>query len=180
MYTLPLTAQGLDVNAWFQLLAHVLDTNLDFIDASIVDADQKTLHPWWKTKKWSSRIMCQMIQRYGNPRYSGDEYTVFANYFKNTVANILLAPVMNTLLRKSQGVFVTDIVHRMCLTYTANAIEMSPSYKAVKPHLEFLLFSVIFPTLCISMQVRSSVFTLVITHACTVYSYCFMVGYYII
>ena len=149
MYALPLSAQGLDVNAWFQFLAHVLDLDLESIEG---DKETRTANPWWKAKKWSGRIMCQFIQRYGNPRHCSDDCVPFANYFKGTVANILLAPVMNTLLKKSQGTFVTDIVHRMCLSYTASAIEMSPSYKAVKPHLEFLLFTVIFPTLCLKAE----------------------------
>lgn len=149
MYTLPITTQGLDIQAWFQLLAHVLDMDVPLEE----NDDLKSHHPWWKCKKWSSRIMCQLIQRYGNPRYAADEYKSFAHYFKNNMANVFLASIMNTLHKKSQGIFVSDTVHRMCLSYTASAIEMSPSYKAVKPHLDFLLFNVIFPTLCITSQV---------------------------
>lgn len=81
MYALPLSAQGLDVPAWFQLLIHVLEMNLETLEG---DKEALTLNPWWKAKKWSGRLMCQFIQRYGNPRYAGDEYTTFANYFKVT------------------------------------------------------------------------------------------------
>ena len=150
MFTLPITTQGLDIQAWFQLLGHVVDVDV-VVEEN--DDDARAHHPWWKCKKWASRIMCQFIQRYGNPRHVGDEYKTFANYFKNNVANVFLSPIMNTLLKKSQGVFVSDTVHRMCLSYTATAIEMSPSYKAIKPHLDFLLFKVIFPTLCMTSQV---------------------------
>ena len=64
--------------------------------------------------------------------------------------------MVNILIQKSQGVFVTETVHRMCITYVCNSVEMSPTYKVLKPHMEFLLFGVIFPTLSLSQaDIRS-------------------------
>lgn len=43
-----------------------------------------------------------------------------------------------------------DDVHRLCLAYVASCVEMSITYKVLKPHLDFIIFSVVFPTLCLS------------------------------
>jgi importin-7 len=98
-------------------------------------------------KKWAARIVTHFIQRYGNPRYSGEENKAFSEHFRAHTAKLLLEPMVNLLIQKSQGIFLTDTVHRMCITYVCNSVEMSPTYKVLKPHIEFLLFGVIFPTL---------------------------------
>ncbi len=103
-------------------------------------------------KKWAARISTLFIQRYGNPRYTANENIPFANYFRDNVSTQLLASVLNCLAAKSNGKFLTDDVHRMCLIYTSNSIEMAPTYKMIKPHLDFLLFNVITPTLCLSEE----------------------------
>ena len=45
-----------------------------------------------------------------------------------------------------------DDVHRLSLAYVASCVEMSVTYKVIKPHMDFILFSVIFPTLCLSVE----------------------------
>jgi hypothetical protein len=108
-------------------------------------------------KKWAARIVTHFIQRYGNPRYSGEENKAFSEHFRSHTAKLLLEPMVNLLIQKSQGIFLTDNVHRMCITYVCNSVEMSPTYKVLKPHMEFLLFGVIFPTLSLSeTDIRSS------------------------
>jgi len=59
---------------------------------------------------------------------------------------------MNNLAIASKGGFLTDDVHRMCISFVASCVEMSPTYKVLKPHLDFLLFNVIFPTLCLTQD----------------------------
>jgi hypothetical protein len=90
------------------------------------------------------------ISKYGNPMYAGTENEKFANYFKDYASKILLTPVMNTLAVKASGSFVTNFVTQSCLAYVSAASEMSPTYKMIKPHMEFILFRVIFPCLCLS------------------------------
>jgi hypothetical protein len=45
-----------------------------------------------------------------------------------------------------------DDVHRLSLAYVASCVEMSVTYKVLKPHMDFIIFSVIFPTLCLSPE----------------------------
>ncbi len=96
--------------------------------------------------------MCQFVQRYGNPRYCGEEYTAFANTFRSSAAVAFLTPTMTLLQLKSQGSFVTDDVMRMCLSFVSSCVEMSPTYKVIKPHLSFLLLQVMFPAMCLTEE----------------------------
>ena len=59
---------------------------------------------------------------------------------------------MNCLAIKAQGKYITDDVHRLALTYLASSVEMSVTYKVIKPHLDFLVLQVIFPTLCLTSE----------------------------
>ena len=157
VYALP-QVQGVDVNFWFNTIAHLIQKKLPEASEGLEPADQPTriedrcAWPWWKLKKWAVRIVCQFIQRYGNPRTAAEQYQSFANFFRSNTAPLLLGPVMNNLALKASGGFITDDVHRMCLSYMMCAVEMSPTYKVIKPHLDFVLFQAIFQTLCLSSE----------------------------
>ena len=107
---------------------------------------------WWKLKKWVCRVITTLIQRYGNPKYSGKQNKHFAEYFRDNTSKLLLGPIMNTMASKASGAFVTDDVFRMSLQYLSSAIELAPTFKLIKPHLGFVLFQVVFPTLCLSPE----------------------------
>lgn len=157
VYMLPQVA-SIDVNLWFQAIAAIVDKPLPEAEEGIEpvgqpkDPDERKMWPWWKLKKWAIRIVTQFMQRYGNPRYCAEENAQFAEYFKNNTAVQFIGPVMNNLVWKAQGKFVSSEVHRQCLTYLVSCAEMSPTYKAIKPHLQFLLTDIIFPTLCLTAE----------------------------
>ena len=56
---------------------------------------------------------------------------------------------MNTLSQRAAGKYVTDEVYRMCVSYLTSAVEMSPPYLALKPHLDFVLFQVLLIDICV-------------------------------
>lgn len=155
MYQLP-EVTGVDVNFWFQMIAQILEKVLPEASEGLepagqpTDPEQRAAWPWWKLKKWAARIVSQFIQRYGNPRYADKKNQQFATYFRSHTAAQLLAPTMNTLALKAKGRFVTDEVHRMCLGYVSSCVEMSPTYKVLKPHLQYIVTSIVFPTLCLT------------------------------
>lgn len=82
------------------------------------------------------------------------EYKPFAEYFRSTAALILLGPVMYTLSLRPQGIYVTDEVNRMGISYVTTCVEFSPTYKAIKPHLDFLLFQVAYRALSLTTEER--------------------------
>ncbi|CAN0464793.1 unnamed protein product, partial [Discosporangium mesarthrocarpum] len=58
--------------------------------------------------------------------------------------------IMHALALRPQGEFCTDRVIHACLMFVALSMELSHTYKMLKPHLDFLLFQVVFPILCLS------------------------------
>jgi hypothetical protein len=157
VYLLPYVP-GCDVNLWFTMITELMNKRLPEASENLepygqpTDPSDRKVWPWWKLKKWISRIMTHFIQRYGNPRYCSEEDQAFAAYFRDHTSVQLLGPCMNNLMMKSKGSYLTDDVHRSCLTYLHNACEMSPPYKLIKPHLSFILFEAVFPSLCLTSE----------------------------
>ena len=108
--------------------------------------------PWWKVKKWAAQIMVRLFSRYGVPSYVEKEGKNFAVYFSQHVALQFLGPVCETLNLRPSGQFCTDRVLHLCLSFVELATEFASTYKMLKPHLNFLLYEVCFPTICLSQK----------------------------
>ena len=114
--------------------------------------EERNAWPWWKVKKWAVQIMSRLFSRYGIPSYAEEDTKEFAKYFSTNVATQFLGPVCETLNLRPSGKFCTDRVVHLCLTYVDLAVELSSTYKLLKPHLEFLLYQVCFPTMCLTEE----------------------------
>jgi hypothetical protein len=114
--------------------------------------EERNAWPWWKVKKWAVQIMSRLFSRYGIPSYAEDDAKEFATYFSQNVATQFLGPVCETLNLRPSGQFCTDRVVHLCLTYVDLAVELSSTYKLLKPHLDFLLYQVCFPTMCLTQE----------------------------
>jgi hypothetical protein len=137
---------------WFDILTRVLAKPLPE-EMQPPDAEARNAWPWWKVKKWSVQIMSRLFSRYGIPNYADDqEAKDFALYFSQNVAPQFLGPVCETLNLRPTGHFCTDRVVHLCLTYVDLAVELSSTYRLLKPHLDFLLYQVCFPTMCLNQD----------------------------
>jgi len=114
--------------------------------------EERNSWPWWKVKKWAVQIMSRLFSRYGIPSYAEEDAKEFARYFSQNVATQFLGPVCETLNLRPSGQFCTDRVVHLCLTYVDLAVELSSTYKLLKPHLDFLLYQVCFPTMCLTQD----------------------------
>jgi len=158
IYVLPTKVGQVDVNLWFSLFAFIISKNLPEANEGLepagqpVNVDDRVEWPWWKCKKWAARVVANFIARYGNPKHCTTEDTAFATFFRSSTALQLLGPVMNQLAAKVNGKFVSKLVEKSCLSFLSCAVEMSPTYKAIKPHLDFVLLQVIFPAIGITDQ----------------------------
>ena len=114
--------------------------------------EERNAWPWWKVKKWAVQIMSRLFSRYGIPSYAEDDAKEFARYFSQNVATQFLGPVCETLNLRPSGQFCTNRVVHLCLTYVDLAVELSSTYKLLKPHLDFLLYQVCFPTMCLTQE----------------------------
>jgi hypothetical protein len=114
--------------------------------------EERNAWPWWKVKKWAVQIMSRLFSRYGIPSYAEADAKEFAKFFSQNVATQFLGPVCETLNLRPSGQFCTDRVVHLCLTYVDLAVELSSTYKLLKPHLDFLLYQVCFPTMCLTQE----------------------------
>lgn len=146
-----------ELQPWFDILTRALQKPLPEASTGMepkhqpTDIDGRNAWPWWKVKKWSVQIMSRLFSRYGIPSYADDDAgKAFAVYFSSHVAPQFLGPVCETLNLRPTGQFCTDRVVHLSLTFVDLAVELASTYKLLKPHLEFLLFQVCFPTMCLT------------------------------
>jgi hypothetical protein len=149
------------IQPWFDILTKALkkplpeDSTGQEPRGQPLDIDARNAWPWWKVKKWAVQIMSRWFSRYGIPAHAPDdepEAQQFAAYFSNDVAPQFMGPVFDTLNLRPTGQFCTDRVLHLCLTFVDLAVELASTYKLLKPHLDFLLFQVCFPTMCLSQD----------------------------
>mmetsp|Transcript_4901 Transcript_4901/g.7219 ORF Transcript_4901/g.7219 Transcript_4901/m.7219 type:complete len:1062 (+) Transcript_4901:138-3323(+) len=144
------------IEPWFDVLQAVMAKPLPEAFTGLEPRNQPTsieernAWPWWKVKKWAIQIMNRLFSRYGMPNYAEEELASFAKYFSNTVAPRFLMPVCETLNLRPSGQFCTDRVVHLCLSYVDLAVELVPTYKLLRPHLDFLLYQVCFPAICLT------------------------------
>lgn len=149
--TTPCLSNPQAMQPWFDVLQYSLAKPLPE-EIQPKSIDDRNSWPWWKVKKWAAQIMSRFFSRYGIVSYAEDGATEFANYFSRTVAPQFLGPVCDTLNLRPTGQFCTDRVVHLCLTFVDLAIELAPTYKMLKPHMDFLLYQVCFPTICLSSE----------------------------
>lgn len=143
---------------WFDVLKAVLSKPLPEASTGLEPRDQpiskeeRNAWPWWKAKKWAAQIMTRLFSRYGIPNYAEEEVKEFATYFSRNVAPSFLTPVCETLNLRPSGQFCTDRVVHYCLNFIDLAVELAPTYKLLKPHMDFLLYKVCFPEMCLSEE----------------------------
>lgn len=142
---------------WLLVLQRVLSKPLP--EASSGEAfhqpeskEDREIWPWWKVKKWAAQIMVRLFSRYGVPSGAEKECEAFARYFSTEAAPQILGPVFETLNLRPSGKFCTDRVVHLCLSFVDLAVEPSTTYKLMKLHMDFILYKVCFPIICLSQD----------------------------
>jgi hypothetical protein len=154
----PALANPASMQPWLDILQKTLVKPLPEASTGLEPRNQPTTieernaWPWWKVEKWAVQIMSRLFSRYGIPSYAEDDAKDCAKYFSQNVATQFLGPVCETLNLRPSGQFCTDRVVHLCLTYVDLAVELSSTYKLLKPHLDFLLYQVCFPTMCLTQE----------------------------
>lgn len=144
------------IQPWFDVFRAVLLKPLPEASTGLepkgqpTDIHERNQWPWWKVKKWAIQIMTRIFSRYGVPNSAEEEIKAFSIHFSTNVAPQFLGPVLETLNLRPKGEFCTDRVVHLCLSYADLAVELSSTYKIMKGHLDFILYKVCFPTLCLN------------------------------
>ena len=147
----PMLMAGESFGAWITCMHQIItmDIPAEGQNAPGVEKAERKNYPWWKAKKWSLHIANRMFSRYGNPKMCKPEYKAFANAFKSECAGAFLETTLGLLSATSrENAFVPDRVTNLALQYLTTAVSSAATYKQLKPRMEFVLFSVVFPLIC--------------------------------
>jgi len=105
---------------WMEIVRQVLDGSNPEFEKKPEDPDdvqELQQNEWWKTKKWSIRILYRMFERYGTPGSVMKEYKQFAEFFLKTFSEGALQIVFKIMESFRRGDFVAEKVMRDALLY---------------------------------------------------------------
>ncbi|ETV94333.1 hypothetical protein H310_11980 [Aphanomyces invadans] len=152
----PYVANIQRMSSWMEIFRQILAKRLPEASEGVEPLHQPTVveerekWPWWKVKKWILQVVTRFYMRWGNPKSAAPENADMAKHYRSHVNPPMLATILETLALRKQGQFCTDRVVQLSLTYINEAVKSSQAYKQLKPHLHFLLFEVVHPTLCLT------------------------------
>lgn len=138
---------------WFVVCQNILEQELPPMVAQLDDDDERAACVWWKIKKWASRIMHRLFERFGSPGNTiSSTYDKFAAWFLKTLAIPGMISCLATLEKKRQGQFIAPRVLQHTLQYTTICVNHSVCWLKLKAQLSMLVQEVIFPLLCFSKE----------------------------
>lgn len=130
---------------WLQLFLQMLERPIPAGDPE--DADERDQWLPWKVKKWVSVLFDRLFQRFGTERNTDAEHNKeFSKMFMNVYVIKLLESVLN-VLNGPMARIIPRKLRTALLNYLNNSVYHAKTWKMVKPHLDGLFASVLFPIL---------------------------------
>jgi hypothetical protein len=103
---------------------------------------------WWKAKKWIAHILNRLYTRFGDLKLQNPDNKAFAQMFQINYAAKILECHLKLLNAIRIGGYLPDRVINLILQYLSNSISKSSMYNLLQPHLNTLLFEIVFPLMC--------------------------------
>lgn len=113
------------------------------------DIDLRPTWPWWKAKKWVLHITNRLFSRYSDPNIckEGDEHK-FATLLSQECLPQFLEAILKLMATILHGQWLPPRVINLSLHLLSYCVARSETYKLLKPHMNQLLISVVFPIMC--------------------------------
>lgn len=147
-YVLPLEIISKEVfSQWLEIITQVVDRPVP-PEANAVDEDERPDTPWWKCKKWATKILYRIFERYGSPNNVSKEYKEFAEYYLKTFSGPVTDVLLGLLDRQRRREYVSHQVLQSALFYLNQAISHACSWSFLKVHMFGIIQEVLFPLLC--------------------------------
>jgi len=137
--------------AWITCMHRIIVMPVPEQGQATEKAERKNF-PWWKAKKWSLHIANRMFSRYGNPKMVKPEYRDFAAAFKRDCSCAFLQSYMQLLAVLPAGGYLPDRIVNLAIQYLTTALGEANTYKVVKPQLDGLMFTIVFPIMCFNAE----------------------------
>lgn len=111
--------------------------------------DLRIAWPWWKAKKWVLHITNRLFNRYSEPKSCDKpEEVAFATRFSKDCVPKFLEAVQMLLVAKAQGQWLPPRVVNLLLQFMSYSVSRADTYKLLKPNMNMMLISIVFPILC--------------------------------
>ncbi|ETN79679.1 Importin-beta protein [Necator americanus] len=122
------------LDVWIKFSIDVLMRECPQELSSLEDKDERAHTVWWKCKKWAAKILDRIFDRYGSPNQVEKQYAAFANHFLVNWSRPALAAMLMILNAHRNGIFVSDRVLFLALSFTNTAVAHSHCWRTMKPH----------------------------------------------
>lgn len=120
------------------------------------DEEGQEIAPWYKAKKWACFTLNKLFSRYGNPSQLPTNLQKYLPFAERFVA--MFAPeILSTYLQLTEASIRGDIwlskkqVHFL-LRFYEECVKPKSTWSLLKPHVNTLLQSFVFPRLCTREQ----------------------------
>lgn len=136
---------------WGKFLLQVSGRNIDSSKLPS-DSESREIAPWYKAKKWSCFTLNKLFSRYGNPSQLPSNLTSYKPFADRFV--VMFAPeILSTYLRMTEGAisgqsWLSKKQTQFLLRYYEECIKPKSTWKLLKPHVNQLVQSFVFPRLC--------------------------------
>ncbi|KAM6494523.1 Armadillo-type fold [Amanita muscaria] len=145
---------------WGQLFFSIV--NLQLTKEAVPEVeDEREECEWWKAKKWAYSVLDTLFHRYGNPSQLPTalkkKYLSFAQHFVTAFA----PEILNTYLRQVD-LYVTNQtwLSKKCqyhiFNYFTQCIKPKSTWTLLKPHVENLISSFVFPQLAFNSSKQAA------------------------
>lgn len=113
------------------------------------DPELRKAYPWWKVRKWVLSIVNRLYNRFGDPKIFKGELREFSLMFqKSQVAGKFLEAYLKLLAPLREGGYLPERIINLAMTFMSTSIARKEMYKLLKPHLQVLLYDIVFPITC--------------------------------
>lgn len=134
-------------NAWMGLFLNILERPVP-VEGQPEDPELRKSWGWWKAKKWIAHILNRLYTRFGDLKLQNPDNKAFAQMFQINYAAKILECHLKLLNAIRIGGYLPDRVINLILQYLSNSISKSSMYNLLQPHLNTLLFEIVFPLMC--------------------------------
>ncbi|CAN8280002.1 unnamed protein product [Cochlearia groenlandica] len=134
-------------NAWMGLFLNILERPVP-LEGQPEDPELRKSWGWWKAKKWVAHILNRLYTRFGDLKLQNPESKAFAQMFQMNYAAKILECHLKLLNAIRMGGYLPDRVINLILQYLSNSISKNSMYNLLQPHLDVLLFDILFPLMC--------------------------------
>jgi hypothetical protein len=130
---------------WMELFRQAIARPVPTEQVDQLPIDERANTPHWKCKKWALHILARVFDRYGCPGSVSNKFASFAQWYTNTFSNGIIEVCLKILELQGNKLFVPPRVLQQTLNYLTTAMNLSFTWRVIKPHMPLIIQNILFP-----------------------------------